>query len=309
MDGVFSDVGGVSIFNRTGDVSGVATRNGSHVQIAYTSTSGPIGNDYPIMTLSLKVRPDAVPGQQSQFFFDPSSLWTLFGQGVTGFKPVPPALITVGGSISITGVVPGGGMLPTGTTVSVRGIGFQPKTQLQTNAKIGPIQFVSPNEIQFTVAEPTEMTGKRIQVVNPDGSKDLYYSYLRGVLAFESAKPLLQRSEPAFSARSYASGALGPLTLDTGGEYSALALQSSSLGSVEVDLWLFGQAGFLLGHSARTLDSGGRMFAEVSELLDGALPENGSWVVVSASKPIQMFSLVARENEGATTPSLPIWAQ
>jgi hypothetical protein len=123
------------------------------------------------MTLALKVRPDAVPGQQSQFFFDPSSLWTLFGQGVTGFKPVPPAVMTVDGSISITGGLPGWRMLPTGTTVSVRGIGLQPKTQLQTNAKIGLIQFVSRNEIQFTVAEPTDMRGKRVHVVNPDGSR------------------------------------------------------------------------------------------------------------------------------------------
>src|SRR5215468_11919741 len=56
---VFDDAWGIELFCLTGDLNGVATVNGSRVNIRYTTTVGTQGTDYPVMTLALHVRPDA----------------------------------------------------------------------------------------------------------------------------------------------------------------------------------------------------------------------------------------------------------
>src|SRR6476660_2656040 len=101
--------------------------SGSKLQIRYTAATSLQGTDYPIMTLALHVRKDAPAGGQTQFNLDSSSSWILGLLGATTMKPISPATVTVGGSISILNVVPGGGLLQPGTVVSIAGMGFQPK--------------------------------------------------------------------------------------------------------------------------------------------------------------------------------------
>jgi hypothetical protein len=68
---------------------------------------------------------------------------------------------------------------------------------VQLNAiKYSSIQFIGSGEIQFTLAETTNMTGQKIQVVNPDGSQDTYFSYMRGIPLGESSQHLLARAVP-----------------------------------------------------------------------------------------------------------------
>ena len=159
-------------FNLTGDVSGVAIVQGNQVQIRYSSTTGPTGTDYPIMTIALAIRSGAAPGHKTQFALDPASAWLLNLLGVASLKPIPPATITVGGTVSISNVTPGGGVLNPGAVFTIHGVGFQPHTQVQLNAiKASSIEVLSPREIRVTVAETVQLTGKKIQVVNPDGSQ------------------------------------------------------------------------------------------------------------------------------------------
>ena len=56
---LFDGVWGIELFCPDGDLNGVATINGSHVEIRYTTTAGAQGTDYPIMTMALHLRPDA----------------------------------------------------------------------------------------------------------------------------------------------------------------------------------------------------------------------------------------------------------
>src|SRR5690242_3050147 len=86
---IFDAVWGIELFSPTGDVNGVSTVNGSRIDIRYSTTAGAQGTDYPIMTMALHVRPDAVPGTQTQFQLDPSSTWTLGLLGTATLKPVP----------------------------------------------------------------------------------------------------------------------------------------------------------------------------------------------------------------------------
>jgi hypothetical protein len=262
------------------------------------------------MTVALHVRPDAVPGSQTQFSLDPSSTWMLGLLGPATLKPMTPATVTVGGTISITNVVPGGGVLPAGSAVSIQGMGFQPNTQIQLNAiKASSINVISSNEIQFTLAEATNMTGQKIQVVNPDSSQDTYFSYLRGVPLLQSARPLLENTVPVFSAVTHSKAVFGPLgTLQTS-QFSGIAIQNPSTAPADVTVSLYSAQNALLGGSTVHVPPGYRFIEETSELTNGVAPVLGSYIVVSSTQPIQTFGFIADGSQSTLSPFAAIAAQ
>jgi hypothetical protein len=307
---MFTSVEGIELFCPTGDLNGVAVVSGSQVRIQYTTTAGAQGTDYPIMTMALRVRSDAVPGTQTSFQLDPSSTWMLGALGSSTMKPTPPATVTVGGSISIKNVVPGGGILPAGTVVSIRGIGFQPKTQVQLNAiKFSSIQLVGPEEIQFTLAESTNMTGQKIQVVNPDGSRDTYFSYLRGVPLSRSNYPPLANVVPIFSSVTHTGAVFSSMGFDVNTQFTGLAVQNPGLTPADVTVALYSPANVLLGTSTVTLPSGYRLMQETSEWAQGVAPVFGSYAVVTATQPIQVFGFTGDSRSDAIFPLAPVQVQ
>jgi hypothetical protein len=302
--GVFDGVWGIELFCLDGDLNGVAMVDGSRVSIRYTTTAGTSGTDYPVMTVALHVRPDALPGGTTQFQLDPSSTWTIspFGSTAT-LKPEPPAIVTVGGTVSILDVVPGGGVLPAGAVVSIRGMGFQPKTQVQLNAiKFGSIQFISPEEIQFTLAEPANMTGQKIQVFNPDGSQDTYFSYMRGIPLVLSNQPLLARAVPIFSSVTHSWAEFAPIAPASNSQFTGIALQNPSVEPANVTVSLYSSANTLLGSSSWVLPGGYRRMGETSELAQGAAPGVGSYLVVASTQPVQVFGFLADNTSGTVVP-------
>jgi len=308
---VFDGVWGIELFCLNGDLNGVATFNGSRVNIRYTTTVGTQGTDYPVMTIALHVRPDAVSGTQTLFQLDPSSTWTLSPSGATAtLNPTPPAVVTVGGTISILNVVPGGGVLPAGSVVSIKGIGFQPKTQVQLNAiQFSSINFISSQEIQFTLAETTDMTGQKIQVVNPDGSQDTYFSYMRGIPLARSSQPLLANSVPIYPSVTHSMAMFAPMMPASGSQFTGIALQNPSLAPANISMALYSSANTLLGSSSFTLPSGYRLMGETSELTLGAVPTAGSYLIVTSTQPVQVFGLVGDIGTGAVTPFTATLAQ
>ncbi len=307
---MFDSVWGIELFCAAGDVNGIAMINSSRLNILYSTTAGAQGTDYPIMTMALHIRPDAVPGTQSLFQLDPSSWWNLGSLGTATLKPVAPATVTVGGSISITNVVPGGGLLPAGTVISIRGIGFQPKSQVQLNAiKFSSIQWVSPEEIRFTLAAPTNMTGQKIQVVNPDGSQDTYFSYLRGVPLAASTQPLLAYAVPIFSSVTHSWAAFSSMATGSSSQFAGLALQNPNLAPAVVTVSLYSSGNALLGSSTITLPAGYRVMQDIAQLTGGAAPVFGSYAVVSSSEPLQMLGFAGDNSTGTITPFAAALAQ
>jgi hypothetical protein len=239
-----------------------------------------------------------------------SSAWTLpaHGPGPLGaatLKPAPPATVTVGGTVSITNIVPGGGLLLAGSVVSIQGIGFQPKTQIQLNAiKASSVTVASPNEIQVTLAEATNMTGQKIQVVNPDGSQDTYFSYMRGISLMQSSRPLLQNTVPIFSSVTHSKAVFAPVGALPANQFSGVAVQNPSAAAAAVTVALYSPQNALVGSSTLSLPSGYRFIAETSELTDAA-PQLGSYVVVSSTQPVESFGFIA---DGAQSTVLPFAA-
>ena len=72
--------------------------------------------------------------------------------GSTVRSRVRPGMVTVGGSVAITDVIPGEGWFPAGTVVSVRGVGFNSRSRLRVDGiAINNVRFVSPTEMRFTL--------------------------------------------------------------------------------------------------------------------------------------------------------------
>jgi len=303
------DVIGIELFNPNGDVSGVAMTAGSMVSVSSITSTGTQGSDYPIMTLSFQLPANVSSGTRLPFSLDPSSTWTLGLLGTATLKPLLPSTISVGGSISITNVVPGGGLQPAGTVVSVQGMGFQTGTQVQlSNIKASSISVVSPQEIQIVLAEPTQMTGKKIQVTNPDGSQDTYFSYMRGIPLGQSSHPLLASAVPIFSSVTHSQAVFSAAASLTASEFTGIAVQNPNLEPATVTFTLFSSGNTSLGSSTMVIPSGYRMMRDMSELT-GVVPPTGSYVVVSSDFPVQMFGFLGDSVTGTVVPYVALSSQ
>ena len=296
------DVIGIELFNPNGDVSGVAMVGPSMVRVASITSTGTQGSDYPIMTVALHLSSTISVGNKFPFTLDPSSTWTLGLLGTATVKPFPAATITVGGSISITDVIPGGGIQPAGTVIQVEGIGFQPGTQVQlSNIKASSISVVSPQEIQIILAEATQMTGKKIQVTNPDGSQDTYFSYMRGTMLGQSAQPVLAHAVPIFSAVTHSQALFAAAESLSTSEFTGIAVQNPNLSPATVTFTLFTSQNAALGSSTVVIPGGSRLMRDVSELT-GVVPPPGSYLVASSDSPVQMFGFLGDTFTGTVVP-------
>lgn len=299
---LFEEFAGFGMFAPTGELAGAAVVDANRADISYVTTRTAPG-DLPLLTVALRVREDAARGSRASFTLDPSTTWSLNGRTVD--TRVEAGEVTVGGSLAVASVVPGQGYFPAGTVVSVRGMGFNKQTRLRVeDTEIGAVRTVSPTEMQFTLAEAADMTGKRLRIDNRDGSRVFYYSYTYGIPAAVSSRPLLATTVPIFSGkvRSVATFAAWPAT--TGSQYVALALLNPNLAGAEVTIAVYSPAGALLDWSSVSLNEGHRLALEVSELLDGVAPPAGSSVRVTSSLPIHAFRLLCDESTWTVTPTL-----
>jgi hypothetical protein len=292
-----------------GELAGAAVVDGSRVALSYT-TNGASTTDYPVLTVSMRIRPDAAVGRRTVFALDPQSTWHI---SPTGYPLVASRLrsgtVTVGGSVSITDVVPGAGVWPAGTIVSVRGIGFNSRTRLRVDdVETRSVRFINSTEMRFTLAETAELRGVRLRAENSDFRSE-YYSYMRGTTTTVSSRALMAATEPIFSVTPRTAATLGPFPLSSESQYAGLALQNPTPGDVAVGIALYDAGGALLYRSSRTLARQQRLAMELSELLDGVTPPSGSSVAVSASAPIDVVGLLCDDESWTVSPSLPLEAR
>jgi hypothetical protein len=302
---VFDRIVGFSLFNPDGEAAGAATVDGDRIQVSYITTAPNVG-EYPVMAVTIPIRADAVPGTETEFTIDSGSTWFLSTSARPSTARISPGTVTVGGTVSIMDVFPGEGLVPAGTVVSVRGIGFSKSTRLKVDAPIrNAVQFVSENELRFTLTAPTNMTGLEIRATNPDSSRSIYLSYLRGITRTVSARTLLAATRPIFGVTSRPAATFGPLPAAAGGQYAAVALQNPNPDAVAVTLSLVAADGTVLHQSVHTIDSRERRALEVSEWLDGVAPPAGASIVVSAAAPIDAISLLCDEGLWTVAAGLP----
>lgn len=296
-------VDGIALFSANGDAAGVGFVRNNTLWISALSPSGSLGTtlDYPLLTVTLQIPATLPPGATIPLQLGSTS----FIQGLTGYLTLSepkPGTLTVGGSVSISGLYPGGGTWPAGTTIRVLGSGFVPQTQLLARGfKIASAQYVSPTEIDFTLTDATTIDTQLITVRNPDGSSDSYYSYLRGTPVSVPSHALLARAEPIFQLLTRSTATFSPMPPLPPGGFGALALQNPNAGpvSIMIESSSGASATFVLPSQSRIVD-------DVTKLLNGAAVNAGDTIKVFATSPIQVLGLLGDDNIGLLVPVLPV---
>src|SRR5262249_41942004 len=148
------DVAGVALFGPAGDVSGAAVVSGNWLSIRFLSPHATFGTDpySPIIAVNLPVRPDASAGQTSQLNLDPTNSYYVAPDGVPYDQEIVSGVFTVGGSLSISNVVPGGGFVSAGSTITVSGTGFGPESKVDIrDVEIASTQYVGPTQLDVVL--------------------------------------------------------------------------------------------------------------------------------------------------------------
>jgi len=257
----------------------------------------------PLLAITLGVPADAAVGTTAPLVLDPASQWF----GPLGLYPedIRNGVFTVGGAVSITNILPGGGFLPAGSTVSVIGLGFQPGAIVEIDgASVASTTFVSSNQIDVVTGVAMQLDNRRIVVRNPDLTRASYYSYLRATSLGESARPLLAASEAVYPVQPLSFGVV-PAVPAAPATFAAVALQNPGPGTAQVTLTLQSAASGPLAASTLSLPPRTEISRDISEIFPGITPAADAVLAVSASSPVQLIGISGDEVAGTVVPVLP----
>jgi hypothetical protein len=291
-----------ALFSAGGDVSGVALTTSTGTQFFFSSPLQTFGesSDTPVMTLAYPVRANATVGQTVDLTLDPhNSLWLD-----PGGRPYPVELksgvLTVGGTMSVSDVVPGAGKPRAGTIISIKGVGFQPNAEVDFGeGKVQTQTYVSPNLIQVTLRDPIEIRGQRIRI--KDGNEEVtYFPYQRTTAIGKSTHLLIAESLPLFSQTALTIGYFRPALHGT--TFSGLALQNLNSTIATATLQLYSKTGVLLSTQTEVLGKNSWFARDLVELFPGVTPGDGTRLTVTSNKAIQMLGLLGDDASGMVLP-------
>jgi hypothetical protein len=284
--GLIDAIEGVSLYNSSGDVFGAAVIQGASVQVSAMSPSGTFGTDIqdprPWMTIAMHVRPDASAGQTSILNYSSDNPSVYVDAGT----------LSIGGSLSISNIIPGGGHLAVGTVVRVLGTGFWRGVRLSTpGLRLSEAWLANSSEIDFVLAQSATMDGQAVTLTNPDGSAVTYYSYLRGTPVIRSSVPLFAATIPIFPTKSRTCVRYVYPPAGTTQVYG-LAIQNPGSAPVRVWINLNSPTGSFVANTAIDLPAYGQVTEALSELFDGISPRAGIEVDIQGSSEIQVVGLL-----------------
>jgi hypothetical protein len=310
VDQIGPDVGGVGVaLLGAPEAGGTALIGGASAVIRTVSPSeAPELPSDPVVAVTITVPDQAPAGATVNLtsggggLSDSGALASTCEADVAGQfgAATPPA-------VSISDVLPGGGVLPAGTRVAVVGTGFQPDAQvLIEGVTLASTSWVDSSRIEVVTAVDMQLDARMVSVTNPDLTSATAYASLRATNLGESAIPLLAATEAIFPARTRSSAVFAaPGT----GTFFALALQNPGPDDsiVSIELW-DAEAGSPVASATLTLPSLTKVSREVSELFPGVIPSSGSVLAVTATVPVQMLGISGNEDDGSATPVLPALA-
>jgi uncharacterized protein (TIGR03437 family) len=165
---VFQSVTSASVLSADGDALGSVYVNHFTVGVQFYSASASLGQlpGIPMILVTAQVLPTAAPGATGTVT---ATAGSSFSPSTTFMATVNPGTITVGGTVSVSGVTPGMGLLPSGATIVINGTGFTPATSVTIDGvSLASTQFVSATEIDATLGGQTEVAGKHLHVGGGD---------------------------------------------------------------------------------------------------------------------------------------------
>jgi hypothetical protein len=248
--GPVGPVRGVAVNDSSGQAVGIALVNGTSISVSIQSPNLSLGTniDYPLLILTMPINSNA--SGAFTVGMDPSSIF-LNGNTQYAIQENVPGTLTIGGTMSITDVIPGGGAIKDGDTISVFGIGFDANTKIQVNNVASATStFVSPTQIDVKIVSPCvpesnpcvpaptlQLDGDRIRAIKGNETVE-YFSYDRTDDApGASSNPLVAQVHPMYSQQTFSTGTFA---YTAGGTvFSGIALQNTdsvSDATVTVDL-------------------------------------------------------------------------
>ena len=294
------DVFGVAANSPLGDTYGMALPHNGSVAVEVISPSSDYGtSDYPFLTISMGVPSTALAGKQYPMAF-PDTVYQSPTGPVTLSNAVP-GILTVGGSVSIHGVYPGGGTWPAGTFIKITGTGFSPRTKLTSKTRNSTPFYISPTEMGFYLLAETTLDSTPVTAQNPDGSMATYYSYLRGVKVSDPSRDILKKADPIFQTITHGFATIGPLPAMGAGQFMGLAVQNPTVGPVVVTFYNQRTG----ASSSVTLPSAGRIVDDLGALMNGLSLQPGDVISVNSTSGVQMIGFTGDEVAYTLKPWLP----
>lgn len=296
---------GIHIFSPAGDVSGVAVQANGTSQVYFSSPLSSFGtnSDYPALTMAIPVLSTATAGKKVNLALDAvNSSWLD-----PSSQPYPVELksgvLTIGGTLSVSNVVPGSGVVPAGSQITITGIGFQPDLRVDVNeAVVTSFQYVSATQVKVTLSAATEMDSRRIRVKKPTTNETVtYYSYQRTTPVGSSTHALVNASYPLFANKKWTRAFLKPVA--TGTTFSGLALQNIRSAGVTVKLELLSGSGTVLSTKSVTLPARSRIVRDMKEFFASA--RTGTEIRITSPAAIQVLGLLGDDASGIVLPVNP----
>jgi uncharacterized protein (TIGR03437 family) len=282
---VFGDVAAVTVFSAQGDAVGFADVQAGHLDAQFSSVSGGIGQlpDLPIFTVRVPVLANAA-AKSAALNVDPSgSPWTD-PLGNTYLLTVNSGFVTIAGAagLYLQEVIPGGGLLPKGTTVRIRGGGFDSTTKVSIDGvSIASTAYMNPSEIDVTLGAAAELTGKHIRVViGLDAAQVDFYAALPSIPGPPISGQATVHLIPSLRPYQFATLGVGMPATTT-----LLALLNQSQSPVHVSFAVNSLGGNFLQFQAITIPP------ETFELVDTATIAVVSFgtLALTASSPIRIL--------------------
>ena len=298
-------VRGIHLFSPPGDVSGVAVLENGDAQVYFSSPLTSFGTnlDYPVLTIAMPVLPSATVGKKVNLVLDGvNSTWLD-----PASKPYPVELksgvLTIGGSISVSDVIPGAGVVPAGTPITINGVGFPPDAVVQVeHAAVSSFQFVSPSQIRITLSAATDLESRRIRVKKPSTNETAtYYSYQRTTAVGTSTHALMASSYPLFSKATWKLAYFKPVV--SGSAFTGLALQNQTPAAVSVKLELLNNKGVRIAMKSIALPGRSRIVRDMKEFFAKAV--TGTELRVTSPVAIQMLGMMADDASKIVLPVAP----
>lgn len=306
---VFGSIGNIAVFSATGDAMGYANVNALHVDVHFSSPTASIGQlpGLPIFVVTISILSGLTPGGGVPVTIDPSgSPWTD-GSGTAYSVKVMAGSVTVGNNPSIQSVTPGGGVLPAGSIVQIKGNIFQPADTVSIDGvSISSMQFIGPQQINVTLGAPTEMTGKHVHVTNlPYTNADYFASLPSAAAAMPDGFAGLPGVEALVPLAPLSTATLGDNTIEQPFVSDGLALLNPNLTPVTVVLQGVAQdAGMpyptVLEQSV-TIPRSTLFFFDATRFVSATTFEQ-LWIIASA--PIRMLEYV--DNARPPSPSIGV---
>lgn len=166
---IFQRITSASVLSADGDELGLVYVTNLTVDVVFYSTTSSLGQlpGIPMVLVTAQVLPTAAPGATGTVT---ATVGDTTAYPIYGFAAmVNPGTITVGGTVSVSGVTPGMGLLPAGATIAINGTGFTSATPVTIDGvSIESTKFVSATEIDATLGGQTEVAGKHLHVGGGD---------------------------------------------------------------------------------------------------------------------------------------------